>query len=157
MKARFEFLRRDWELEYRWPSGDVEFYSPADAYRVSDESDARELVLGFGWRDAFGQVRRRIIVFLRDPVWPGIEFVGTDSYASDRTLVWAMKKPEGNVQYGISESPHPDYLGLRMVPFRNHISNKRSFASWAVMVIEDQVEEILRAAWIRGHHRPHFV
>ena len=141
-----KLVRREDKFSFVWPPGNTEHFEFADTYEVFARNQPEEVHVAYGQREAFGDTRRRIIAFIGDPLWPAIEFAGTDSYVSDRSLVWPVKKPGGNKQYTLSESPHPDFARSRLVPFRNHVTGPHAFRGWAILLHEDQVDDLLSVA-----------
>ncbi len=141
------------KLEFRWPDGVVEEYNPAERYSVVSDGEVLELLIGHGWRQAFGRRRRRVIVFDGDGLWPIIELVGTDDYERTKDLVWPLKRPGTNAQYGEGSKPNPDFLTFTMVRFPELVTGPHAFRGRAALVSEQDTGTILRLALVRRRHR----
>jgi hypothetical protein len=151
-----EFVRSEPSLRYIWPSSEIANYAPVEVWRVDDSGRSAEFGIAYGWSPAFERNRRRIVVFLMQPLWSAVELAGTDSYDLEKTLVWAGKKPGGNKQYSASDPLDPEFEPFRKVVHRHRISGKRAFSGWAIELKEDEHRDMVRLAWIRARHRGYF-
>ncbi|MCH7812377.1 MAG: hypothetical protein IH958_07080 [Chloroflexi bacterium] len=150
MNFQKELMESDSSFFFTWPEGTKEQFGPLVTYAVSAGNVDTRLAIGYGWRDAFRENRRRIIVFAaRSSLWPIVEFVGADDYDRTSSVLWPLKKPGGNRQYRLSEEPHRDFAEFTVVPFQNRISGRGSFSGWAAVVHEDEHDAMLRLALVR--------
>jgi uncharacterized HhH-GPD family protein len=158
MALKKELVETKEVFVYNWPKGAEEF-KPAHRYRVRLAKKDVYVTVGYTYRHAFGQDRRRIIVFISTSVglWPAIEFVGADDYEKTQELLCTLKKPSSNKHYRVTENPHQDYQEFKLIPFKSRILAPRSFNSWAAIVKEEDIDSIISLSMIRAGHRGRFL
>jgi hypothetical protein len=75
-------------FDYRWPVNTEHFDSGWQVV-VAIGGRERRARIGLGWRESYGAVRRRLVVWIDGQ--PVAEGAGTDDYESSRSLVCALK------------------------------------------------------------------
>ena len=130
-------------FSYRWPTGE-EIFDEALCFNV----DGDIYYIAYGFREAFGSNRRRVIVFRRSrkgkTLSALVEFAGTDDWNETKLVASFIKKPD-NKYARIGEAEKlPEYAVLKDY-IKEHSSvikdGKRGFA--ALVVREDDYEKIL--------------
>jgi len=83
---------------FHWPEG-IEEYSPVIGVRVLGSNYGKPLILyiAYGYREAFGALRRRILVF-KNEADVLAEFVGVDNWAQDKRVATFLRR-EGSKKY----------------------------------------------------------
>jgi hypothetical protein len=130
-------------FSYRWPTGE-EIFDEALCFNV----DGDIYYIAYGFREAFGSNRRRVIVFRRSrkgkTLSALVEFAGTDDWNETKLVASFIKKPD-NKYARIGEAEKlPEYAVLKD-HIKEHSSvikdGKRGYA--ALVVREDDYEKIL--------------
>jgi hypothetical protein len=130
-------------FSYKWPEGE-EVFDEALCFNVGGDT----YYIAYGFREAFGSNRRRVIVFRKSRrgkhLTPIVEFAGTDDWSETKQIASLIKKPD-NKYARISEVEKiPVYTELKDY-IKEHSSvikdGKKGFA--ALVVREDDYEKIL--------------
>ena len=148
--------------EYCWPpcrsSDDVEAFEKAQCYEIVLGSRRYRFYIAYGYRWAFGDNRRRVVVFkigARGRV-SGVlvEFAGSDDYEITKNVVSLLKRPDRKYMKLEELDLYPEYLRIG-----NHIVNHASVICRgrhgyaALCTREDNVELILYHAIVQGKWR----
>lgn len=118
---------------YSWPEGNETFQSAADVILAVD-GRRHELRVAVCDRQAYGQQRRRIVVFAGSQ--PLAEGVGVDDYPRSRSLAGLLKDADGRmIRPG---GPVPEvYGGFPIVNFSSEVTGPYTRAGLAVLLRED--------------------
>jgi len=120
--------------EYLWPSGDTEIYENWIQYRAVSEEGERLVRIGFGTRPAYGQNRKRVVIWIDD--YPHAEFLGADDFDVTGDVLSEIKVPGGKGQRTCKyreESVPPRYAGLNVVGLPTRVSGPKLHNAWAVV------------------------
>jgi len=141
-------------FSYEWPSEEVEVFDEALCFNVG--GDIYYIVYGF--REAFGSNRRRVIVFRKSRrgknFTPIVEFAGTDDWRETRRIASLIKKPDNKYARVGEAEKLAGYTVLKDY-IKEHSSvikdGKKGFA--ALVVGEDDYEKILYYAVQRYEYK----
>jgi hypothetical protein len=141
-------------FSYKWPSGEVEVFDEALCFNV----DSDTYYIAYGFREAYGSKRRRVIVFRKSRrsrnLKPIVEFAGTDDWSETRHIASLIKKPDDKYARINEVDKLPGYTVLKDY-IKEHSSvvkdGKKGFA--ALVVREDDYEKILYYAKQRYEHK----
>ncbi len=133
---------------FRWPDG-VETYDECVRYSVSQGSTARgTIAIAFGRRAAYGNERRRILVF-REGLRVLVELVGADDWESTGTVLWPARRL-GSRHLVREKLERPASLaGFRLTPMRDRLTGRNVPFALAVQVREDDHESLVALALAR--------
>lgn len=120
---------------HTWPDGSREPYASWVDYRARSTHSEHIFRVAFGWRDTYGQRRRRVLVMIDGH--PHAEFVGADDYEQSGEVLSEVKVP-GN--RGERMCRYPDeavperYSGLPVVGLPTRIIEAGVHKAWAIVV-----------------------
>lgn len=144
---------------YRWPSRNMEKFDRAECYDVLIYGNRRRFYIAYGYRWAFGENRKRIIVFIEKGTWknalyPLVEFCGTDDYSNTLEVSSFIKRPDGKFMKLSDVAMYPEYSSLANY-VRDHSEvihgGRKGFATLTVK--EDDVAKMIYHAVIQGRWR----
>jgi hypothetical protein len=156
-----------------WPGGDAESFGAAQRYAVAFRGGEVELVVARGEHHTFGQLRPRVVVFMKDAppregspqaagrvfgwknYWPALEFIGVDDFERKRDLVCVLKKPGSHRHLPFTDDLPPEYRTFRTAMYSAKVSGIGAYKSWAAVVHEDDLTTLLELALLRAceHHQ----
>jgi hypothetical protein len=142
---------------YKWPDEPVEDYAP---FSVSETADPRGSVrIGIGYPDqaAIDRSSRKrpyLVTFEvvgQKAVRPLVVFTATDDHASTGDFVGVIKGkgPRKTEMFGPGDVLPPEYAGLEIVVFRDHVSGAYSYNKLAVIARGGNVDAILDHALLQ--------
>lgn len=144
-----------WSLEeigpfdFRWPQEGgsmVEHYEKG--YTATKLVDGQQvtLKLGFSDRQAAGQIRKRVTVWLGSR--PLVEFAGSNDYDKDGILA-SIIRLKNNKQMTYQRIP-PEYEGFKVQRYNSIVNGPRASTGFAVIVHKDDLTSMLEHALIRA-------
>lgn len=134
------------QFDFHWPGSEEHF---ENGYETSRTINGRTYVfkIGFTDREAAGQIRRRVVVWLDK--WPLVEFAGSNDYESDGLLASVIKVKSGK-QLRPSEKIPDEYRNFQIDRYDSIIQGPYASRNLAVIVSKDDLESMLRHAIIRA-------
>jgi hypothetical protein len=120
--------------EYLWPSGDTEIYEHWIQYRAVSAEGERHIRIGFGTRPAYGQDRKRMVMWIDD--YPHPEFLGDDDFEVTGNVLSEIRVPgekEQRICRYAEESVPPRYADLNVVGLRTRVSSPNLHNAWAAV------------------------
>lgn len=133
-------------FDYQWPKDKEHF---ENGYETTRSIDGRThtFKIGFTDRQAAGQMRRRVIVWIDN--WPLVEFAGGNDYESDGLLTSVIKTQSGKQLRPSGKIPE-EYKGFRIARYDSIVQGPYASRNMAVIVSKDDLETMLRHAIIRA-------
>ncbi len=133
-------------FDYQWPKDTEHFESGCETTRnINDRTHTFKI--GFTYRQAAGQMRRRVIVWLGN--WPLVEFAGGNDYESDGLLASVIKTQSGKQLRPSGTIPN-EYIDFRTARYNSIVKGPYASRNMAVIVTKDDLESMLRHAIIRA-------
>jgi len=134
-------------FDYKWPGGKEDFENGFETTR-SVEGRTHTFRIGFTDRQAAGQERRRVVVWMDN--WPLVEFAGSNNYESDGLLA-SVIKVKGGKQLRPSAHIPEEYKGFRVARYDSIIQGSYASSNMAVIVQDTDFESMLKHAIIRAN------
>jgi len=133
-------------FDYHWPLGKEDFEF---GYETTRNIGSRSHILKIGYtnRQAAGQMRRRIIVWIDN--WPVVEFAGGNDFESDGLLA-SIIKTQGGKQLRPSGKIPEEYKDFRVTRYDSVVQGQYASKNMAVIVHKDDLESMVRHAIIRA-------
>jgi uncharacterized HhH-GPD family protein len=125
--------RRSPGFTYRWPDSTETFESSTDI-TLAVAGRSHRLRVAVCDREAYGQPRRRIVVFAGSQ--PLAEAVGTDDYPRSRALAGLLKDADGRMLRPAEPVPEV-YDGFPLVDFSDEVTGPYTRTGLAVLLRED--------------------
>lgn len=136
-------------LVFHWPVG-TEEYGPVIELTVPDSGYFRvsKLCIAYGYREAFGHIRRRILVF-RNEADVLAKFVGVDNWTQNRQVATFLRR-DGSKRY-LRPSDHipSRYKALNVVHSRSVVTGPYAPQSLATVVDEADLPSLAAVATAR--------
>jgi excisionase family DNA binding protein len=140
-----------WSLEetgpfdFRWPNI-VEHYQKG--YNAIKMVDGQQIILkvGFSDREAAGQMRKRVTVWLGNR--PLVEFAGSNDYDKDGILASVIRL-KNNKQMTYQRIP-AEYEGFKVQRYNSIVNGPRASTAFAIVVHKDDLTSMLEHAIIRA-------
>jgi len=133
-------------FDYQWPK-DKEYFESGYETMSTINGRTHTFKIGFTNRQAAGQMRRRVIVWIGN--WPLVEFAGGNDYASDGLLAGIIKV-KGGKQLRPSGKIPEEYKDFRIARYDSIIQGRYASRNMAVIVQKDDLESMIRHAIIRA-------
>jgi len=120
MSQVFTLIFDGFEVPYkqRWPEGE-EQYDGAIGFRARINDKVVPVIIAFGHREAFGAVRRRIFIIVKNKVM--LELAGVDDYDRTGLLVGVLKKPGTEKHFRPGEEVSQELSRFTIVTHRDYI------------------------------------
>jgi len=138
--------------EYCWPpcrsEENKEVFEEARCFEVYVNGRMQKFLIAYGYREAFGRNRRRIVVYragLRGgKPMPVVEFAGTDDYNNTKNVVSIIKKPDRKFMKVKEVMLYPEYSKIRHYIVEHATAIKRGKLGYAALrAREDDIKLIL--------------
>jgi len=142
-----KLVKVDSQYTYSWPDGSTEVYK-AVIYNVVFSGQSREVLIGFTEREAYGAIRRRVVVFVDGH--PEAEFCGTDDYDVTGRLVAIVRGPDRKLMD--IDKISVEYVGLPVVEHSTVIARGRKGKA-GLVVTECDHDLMIRHALIQSEWR----
>lgn len=136
-------------FDYKWP-WNREHYDEAYSGTVHVGNEASTAQIGFTTREAAGKLRRRAIVFIDR--YPMVEFVAADDFEESKNMVSLVKRENGK-QVRPGEPTPVQYHGLRVEPYRKHVTGPYASTNLAVVCRSNDHTAMVEHALIRRRAR----
>jgi len=133
-------------FDYQWPKDQEHFENGYETTRTIN-SRSHTFKIGFTDRQAAGQMRRRVIVWIDN--WPLVEFAGSNNYESDGLLASVIKIESGKQLRPSGKIP-AEYRDFRIARYDSIVQGPYASRNLAVIVSKDDLESMLRHAIIRA-------
>ena len=133
-------------FDYQWPKDTEHFESGYETTR-NIKGRAHTFKIGFTDRQAAGQMRRRIIVWINN--WPVVEFAGGNGYESDGLLASIIKTQNGKQLRPSGKIPG-EYKDFHIERYDSIVQGPYASRNMAIIVSKDDLENMLRHAIIRA-------
>ena len=133
-------------FDYQWPKNQEHFENGYETTRTIN-SRSHTFKIGFTDRQAAGQMRRRVIVWIDN--WPLVEFAGSNNYESDGLLASVIKIESGKQLRPSGKIP-AEYKDFRIARYDSIVQGPYASRNLAVIVLKDDLESMLRHAIIRA-------
>jgi len=134
-------------FDYKWPTTEEHFENGYETTRDIN-GRAHTFRIGFTDRQAAGQMRRRVVVWLDN--WPVVEFAAGNNYESDELLT-SVIKVRGGKQLRPSGKIPEEYKDFRIARYDSVVQGPYASRNMAVIVSKDDLESMLRHAIIRAN------
>lgn len=144
-----EVLRTRPSFVFHWPAG-TEEYGPVIEVTASGSRSAKplRLYIAYGFREAFGAVRRRILVF-KNEADVLAEFVGVNSWPRDKRVATFLRR-DGSKKYLRTDDPVPSrYTGFNVIHSRSIITGPYAPNCFAIVVEEADLPSLVAVAMAR--------
>jgi len=138
-------------FDFKWPGeggeGVTEHYDKG--YEATRKINGRHYTfrLGFGWREAAGQKRRRITVWIGTRAI--VEFAGGNNYDKDKLVAGIIRLPNNRQLSPHGEVPK-EYRDFKVVKYDSIVQGPRASKNLAIVVNENNLDAMLRHAIIRA-------
>jgi len=133
-------------FEYQWPLEKEEFENGFETTR-SVNGRMHTFKIGYTNRQAAGQMRRRVIVWVEN--WPVVEFAGGNDYESNGLLASIIKIQSGKQLRPSAKIPE-EYKDFRIVRYDSIVQGPYASRNMAIVVSKDDLETMIRHAIIRA-------
>ena len=138
-------------FNFRWPKtgGGYEEEHFDEGYETTRQIDGHTFTfrIGFGNREAAGQLRKRVIVWLGNR--PLVEFAGGNDYETDSLLASVIKSPDG-LQVVLNSYLPDEYKEFNIVRYNSIVRGPYASGNLAIIVHKNDLESMLRHAIIRA-------
>ncbi len=137
-------------FDFNWPKkgggGNLEHYD--EGYEATTIISGHEYTfkIGFGNREAAGQKRRRITIWLGNRAI--VEFAGSNDYQNDELLAGIIRLKNGR-QLTTQRIPD-EYKGFKVERYSSVVQGPRASTGMAVVVHKDDINHMLEHAVIRA-------
>lgn len=136
---------------YKWPNEPVENYAPFSVYETTDSLGSARIGIGYADRAAIDRSTRKrpyLVTFEvvgQKAARPLVVFTATDDHVSTGDFVGVIKGkgPRKTEMFSPGDVPPPEYAGLEIVVFRDHVSGAYSYNKLAVIARGGKVDSIL--------------
>lgn len=147
----------DWDIvdigafDFNWPNkggGDnLEHYDKG--YEATGVVNGQQCTfkLGFGIREAAGQPRRRVTIWLGNRAV--VEFAGSNDFDNDGLLAGIIRLRSGKQLSPYQKIPD-EYKGFRVERYNSIVQGPRASTNMAVVVHKDDLKSMLEHAVIRA-------
>lgn len=137
-------------FDFRWPSSYVEHYE--ERYETIRQIKGRTFTfrIGVGNREAAGQLRRRVVVWLDDR--PLVEFASGNDFEAKGLLASVIKLPNGRQVPRGQEVP-PEYRSFNIATYDSIVQGPYASRNLAIVVDRNDLESMLRHAVIRAQFK----
>ena len=138
-------------FDFNWPGeggeGFTEHYDKG--YEATRKINGRDYTfrLGFGWREAAGQKRRRITIWIGNRAI--VELAGSNNYDKDKLVAGIIRLPNNRQLTPQGEVPK-EYRDFKVVRYDSIVQGPRASKNMAVVVNENNLDAMLRHAIIRS-------
>ena len=138
-------------FDFKWPGesgeGFIEHYDRG--YEATRKINGRDytFIIGFGWREAAGQNRRRVTIWIGNRAI--VEFAGSNNYAKDKLVAGIIRLPN-NRQLSPRVDIPKEYRNFKVVRYDSIVQGPRASKNLAVVVDENDLDAMLRHAIIRA-------
>jgi excisionase family DNA binding protein len=141
-------------FSFRWPKtggGYVEEHFD-EGYETTRQIDGHTFTfrIGFGNREAAGQLRKRVIVWLGNR--PLVEFAGGNGYDIDDLLASVIKLPGGSQVFLEKDLPD-EYKEFNIDKYNSIVRGPYASGNLAIVVHKNDLESMLRHAIIRAKYK----
>ncbi len=133
-------------FDYQWPKAQEHF---ENGYETTKTINGRghTFRIGFTNRQAAGQMRRRIVVWINN--WPIVEFAAGNNYENDGLLASVIKTPNGKQLRPTAKVPE-EYRSFNVARYDSIVQGPYASKNMAVIVLKGDLEAMIRHATIRG-------
>jgi len=146
---RVEIIGAQTNFVFHWPLG-AEKYGPVIEVTLSHSRYTRpvRLYVAYGFREAFGAMRRRILIF-RNEADVLAEFVGVDNWAQDKRVATFLRQ-DGTKKYLRRGDPFPSrYNSFNIVHSESVITGRYAPRCLAAVVDEADIPTLVALAIAR--------
>jgi excisionase family DNA binding protein len=133
-------------FDYQWPKDKEHFENGYETMRTIN-GRTHTFKIGFTNRQAAGQMRRRVVVWLDN--WPVVEFAAGNNYKSDGLLA-SIIKTQGGRQLRPSAKIPEEYRDFHIGRYDSIVQGPYASRNIAVIVSKDDLESMIRHAVIRA-------
>lgn len=133
-------------FDYQWPKDKEHFESGYETTR-SINGRVHTFKIGFTDRQAAGQMRRRVIVWIGN--WPLVEFAGGNDYESDGLLASVIKTQSGKQLRPFGKIPE-EYKDFRISRYDSIVQGPYASRNMAIIVAKGDLESMIHHAIIRA-------
>ncbi len=133
-------------FDYQWPKDQEHFENGYETTRTINNR-SHTFRIGFTNRQAAGQMRRRIVVWINN--WPIVEFAAGNNYENDSLLVGIIKTQNGKQLRPSAKIPE-EYKGFNVARYDSIVQGPYASRNMAVIVLKDDLETMIRHALIRA-------
>ena len=130
---------------HKWPTNKEEYQLKLN-FNIFTESKQIPASIAIGERNAFGIVRKRILVMVKSVVV--IEFTGTDNYLKNGLLVGPLKYPNSEKMYETSEIFPNELKQFDIVHHKDYI--KKGFNRLAILANISEFDVMINYAIYRA-------
>lgn len=133
-------------FNFRWPVGEEHF---DEGYETTRHIDGYTFTfrIGFGDREAAGQLRKRVVVWLGNR--PLVEFAGANDYETSGLLASVVKSPDG-LQVVLNRDLPDEYKEFNIDRYNSVVQGPYASGNLAIIVHKNDLESMLRHAIIRA-------
>jgi len=134
---------------FHWPTG-IEEYSPCIEVEVSfsESLHPQRFYVSYGFREAFGKLRRRILVF-RNEADVLAEFVGIDDWEQSQRVATFLRRTGTKKYLRLADPIPPHYTQLNVVESTSVITGPYAPRCFAALVDEKDIATIVAIAIAR--------
>lgn len=138
-------------FDFKWPGeggeGVTEHYDKG--YEATRKINGRHytFTIGFGWREAAGQKRRRITIWIGNRAI--VEFAGSNNYDKDKLVASVIRLPNNKQLSPRGEIPK-EYHDFKIARYDSIVQGTRASKNLAVVVNDNNLDVMLRHAIIRA-------
>jgi endonuclease III len=136
-------------FQFHWPTG-VEEYGPVIEVVISDRQFVGhvKLFVAYGFREAFGKSRRRILVF-RNEADVLAEFTGVDDWVQSKRVATFLRRDGTKKYLRLGEPIPPRYAQFDVTESTSVITGRYAPRCFAALVDESDVETLVAVATAR--------
>lgn len=144
-----EVVAAQTDFLFHWPAGTEEYEPVIEVMTLGSQSTKPlRLYVAYGFREAFGAVRRRILVF-RNESDVFAEFVGVDTWAQDKRVATFLRQDGSKKYLRIGDSIPSRYNVFEVVPSRSVITGPYAPRCLAAIVDEADLPSLVAVAIAR--------
>lgn len=126
-------IDRDW-------SEDRPVFKGLTVYEVEPDAESGlepgPITIKYSFQNKYGR-RRRYITVYRQKSKPLAEFIGTDQWSTDMTVVWKLRQSDGKGLVRDLRDVPDGYEEFDTVRFREEVTGSGASACWGIKVTED--------------------
>jgi hypothetical protein len=138
--------RTESPYEYKWPN-EKERFDCALHFSAVIEGKEVPLTIALGEREAFGQMRKRVIVSIKKRTI--LELCGTDDYDATGNLLCVLRKPNSEEMYERAETTPLQYWRFARV-YHNSYIKKGGYDRVGILVGSDDFRTMIDLALTRA-------
>ncbi len=137
-------------LDTDW-SFDRPVFKGLTVYEVKSDGDQKieegPITIKYGFQEKYGRKRRYITVY-RQKSKPLAEFIGTDQWSTDQTVIWKLCQQDGKGLVRDLRDVPAAYGEFETVRFRSYVSGAGASACWGIAVTEEP-ENLIAVGLVR--------